>query len=109
MGRAFPQTCGLCAMTITLSYTDAFEEAIREQPDEAAHRLIYADWLEDHDDPGLAARGEFIRLQCEREWLDADDPRRADLLHREQELCDRFGRMWADPVKGLVRDYEFRR
>src|SRR5271163_2597898 len=109
MGRAFPQTCGLCAMTITLSYTDAFEEAIREEPNEAAHRLIYADWLQDHDDPLLAARGEFIRLQCEREWLDADDPRHRDLCSREHALLERFGSLWAASVKGLVGSYEFRR
>jgi uncharacterized protein (TIGR02996 family) len=96
-------------MAVSLTYTDAFEEAIREQPDEAAHRLIYADWLQDHDDPLLAARGEFIRLQCEREWISPDDPRQRELLRRERELWDRFGPLWADPVKSLVRSYEFRR
>jgi uncharacterized protein (TIGR02996 family) len=96
-------------MSITLSYTDAFEEAIREEPDEAAHRLIYADWLQDHDDSHLAARGEFIRLQCERERLPWDHPRQLDLRSREHALLERFGSLWAASIKDLVLSYEFRR
>jgi uncharacterized protein (TIGR02996 family) len=36
----------------------AFLQAILEQPRDAALRLIFADWLEEHDDP----RGELLRL-----------------------------------------------
>jgi uncharacterized protein (TIGR02996 family) len=39
----------------------AFLRAIKETPDDDTPRLIFADWLEDHDDP----RGEMIRLSCE--------------------------------------------
>jgi uncharacterized protein (TIGR02996 family) len=35
--------------------------AVCAQPDDDALRLIYADWLEDHDEPD---RAQFIRLQC---------------------------------------------
>lgn len=38
----------------------AFLSAIIENPWDDSLRLIYADWLEERDDP----RGEFIRLQC---------------------------------------------
>lgn len=96
-------------MALSLPYTDAFEQAIREEPDQSAHRLVYADWLEDLDDPVLAARGEFIRLQCQRECLKSDDPRKAACLSRERELWNRFGRVWATPVSELVGSYEFRR
>src|SRR5262245_4176194 len=34
--------------------------AIREEPDDDAPRLIYADWLEERGDP----RGEYLRLWC---------------------------------------------
>jgi uncharacterized protein (TIGR02996 family) len=38
----------------------AFLEAIIENPDDDAPRLIFADWLDEH---GQSDRGEFIRLQ----------------------------------------------
>jgi uncharacterized protein (TIGR02996 family) len=38
-------------------------QAILQEPDDDALRLIYADWVQDHGDPD---RAEFIRLQCER-------------------------------------------
>lgn len=41
---------------------DAFLADIIEHPDDDTPRLIYADWLEDHDQP---ERAEFIRVQCE--------------------------------------------
>ncbi len=41
---------------------DAFLRGIAETPDDAALRLVYADWLEDH---GHAARSEVVRV-CER-------------------------------------------
>ena len=39
-----------------------FIEAIRDAPEDDTHRLVYADWLEDHGD---SDRAEFIRVQCE--------------------------------------------
>ena len=36
----------------------AFLARIHATPDDVAPRLVYADWLEDNDDP----RGEFIRI-----------------------------------------------
>lgn len=88
---------------------EAFEQAVREEPDEPVHRLAYADWLLDCDDPVQSARGEFIRLQCELEEMAPDDARRRDALRREWELRECYGRVWAGPVKALVRSYEFRR
>jgi uncharacterized protein (TIGR02996 family) len=38
----------------------SFFEAIRQQPGDDTLRLVYADWVEEHDEP---ARAEFIRLQ----------------------------------------------
>jgi uncharacterized protein (TIGR02996 family) len=41
---------------------EPFLQTIAEEPDEDLHRLVFADWLEEH---GQAERAEFIRLQVE--------------------------------------------
>jgi uncharacterized protein (TIGR02996 family) len=43
-----------------MSEESAFLRAIREEPDDDAPRLVYADWLEERGDP----RGEYLRLWC---------------------------------------------
>jgi uncharacterized protein (TIGR02996 family) len=49
----------------------AFLRAIREDPEDPARRLVYADWLEERGDP----RGEYLRLACrERELRARIDP-----------------------------------
>src|SRR5438874_1642322 len=50
-----------------------FLQAIIESPDDDDHRLIFADWLEERDDP----RGEFIRVQVERARPGVDELREA--------------------------------
>ena len=60
----------------------AFLQAIAEEPDDDALRLIFADWLDERDDP----RGEFIRVQCELAGLAEDSAKRADLRDRERLL-----------------------
>jgi uncharacterized protein (TIGR02996 family) len=40
---------------------EAFLEAIREQPGDDTTRLVYADWLDDHDDP----RAKYLRLHVQ--------------------------------------------
>lgn len=42
-----------------MTHEEAFIQAICENPDDDAPRLMYADWLEERGDP----RGEFIRVQ----------------------------------------------
>ena len=42
-----------------MTHDEAFLQAIIDNPDDDAPRLIYADWLEERGDP----RGEFIRVQ----------------------------------------------
>jgi uncharacterized protein (TIGR02996 family) len=44
-----------------------FLRAIAEQPDDDTSRLVFADWLEEHEQ---AARAEFIRLQIELSRMD---------------------------------------
>ena len=75
--------------------------AILENPDEDTPRLMYADWLDEHDD---AARAEFIRLQCKladrlrREHVPADDPD----TKREFELQRQLGARWLAEMPALA-------
>lgn len=69
---------------------DAFLHDILAHPDDDAPRLIYADWLDERNDP----RGEFIRIQCALAQLNDDDPRRWPLELREQELLCEHETEW---------------
>jgi uncharacterized protein (TIGR02996 family) len=89
-----------------MSYTDAFLQAILNDPEDDTVRLIYADWLEERGDP----RGEFIRLQCRLAGLPVGHPERAALKRRERELLRKYAEEWSRPVNGLaVADWTFRR
>jgi uncharacterized protein (TIGR02996 family) len=56
----------------------AFLAAIRENPDDDTHRLVFADWLDEHGDP----RGAMIRLALERERTLTDSPRWKELCQQ---------------------------
>lgn len=43
----------------------AFRQAVLDQPGEDAHRLVYADWLDEHGDWADRLRAGFIRTQIE--------------------------------------------
>jgi len=66
---------------------------IRDHPDEDTPRLMYADWLEEHDDP---ARAEFVRAQCRlaergrHETVPPTDPDRQHELQLERQLGERW-------------------
>jgi uncharacterized protein (TIGR02996 family) len=74
-----------------MSKLQAFLEAIAANPEDDTARLVFADWLEERGDP----RGAFIRVQCALAGLPAEDPRRADLARKEQELFAAHGAAWA--------------
>lgn len=69
-----------------MAIEDAFLHDILAHPDDDAPRLIYADWLDEHNDP----RGEFIRVQCALAQLSDEDPHRWPLEQREQELLHEY-------------------
>src|SRR5262249_34738940 len=77
-------------MTPTMSQL-AFLAAIRENAEDDATRLVYADWLDEHGQPGNAERAELIRVQCALARLPPDDPGAASLLRREEELLAQCG------------------
>ncbi len=90
---------------------DGFIRAILEEPEEPEHALIYADWLEEHQE---TVRAELIRIQVVKEQLERGLPLNLlgdrtgpyiELCRRQSELAERAG-----PVARLPEDagYEFR-
>src|SRR5947208_542084 len=88
-----------------MSSHEAFLADVIDNPDDAP-RLVYADWLDEH---GEAERGELIRVQCRLARLGEADPSRAELERRERELLEAHGAKWAEPLRGLVHEFQFRR
>lgn len=90
-------------MIDTITNHAGFLEAICADPDDDVSRLVYADWLDEHDDPD---RAEFIRLQIAlasssivAERIAREQPERLNrlalnLLHHWQE--------WSGPAAELV-------
>jgi uncharacterized protein (TIGR02996 family) len=84
-----------------------FNVGILEEPDDDTHRLVYADWLDEHGDPD---RAEFIRVQCELTRLEGDDDptsaaqvRMAALQHREAVLLGSHRPAWTQPLPEWAR------
>ena len=73
-----------------MSEAEAFEQAIRANPDDGTAWRAYADWLAERDDP----RGEFMQVQIalENEELPADE--RKQLQSRENALLAAHEREW---------------
>src|SRR5687768_7933754 len=76
-----------------MSNTNGHGPFLREiiaAPDDDAPRLIYADWLDEHGDP----RGEFIRVQCEKDRRPWHDARYIELEEREQAILAVHNGKW---------------
>jgi uncharacterized protein (TIGR02996 family) len=70
---------------------EAFLRSIVAQPDDDTVRLVYADWLEEHDD---AEQASFIRSSMELHVLPPDDPRRSALAAKLEETGEARGKDW---------------
>jgi uncharacterized protein (TIGR02996 family) len=70
-----------------------FWHSILEAWEDDTPRLIYADWLDDHD---RAERAEIIRAQCAAARLPKDDPRRTELDQRARDLLIQLLGDWAE-------------
>src|SRR5262245_9090295 len=83
----------------------AFLERVCADPEDDGPRLVFADWLDERDDP----RGEFIRVQVALARLSAGDPRAIVLRDRESALLARYGTRWTERLRGVAAGPEFRR
>ena len=93
-----------------MTHEDAFLLDILDHPDDDTPRRVFADWLLDHQDPVLAARGEFIHAQCDLARLPQGSPRPPSLALREKQLLDAHGREWGSPYQRLgCHCWEYRR
>jgi uncharacterized protein (TIGR02996 family) len=63
---------------------EPFFRALTGDAGDTLRRLIFADWLDERDDP----RGEWVRLGCELDGLAENDDRRPALEAREQQLWE---------------------
>lgn len=95
--------------------------AIVENPDDIALRLIYADWCDERGDE----RGEFIRIQCELARQSNSAAATQALQQRQAQLLDQYRRDWNGAVhrrlaktpvcnrvhtrRGAIRRWEYRR
>ncbi len=73
----------------------AFLAAIRDAPADAAVRLVYADWLEEHGD----ARGELVRVEEEMRGLPAYSDRFWQLKTRRNELRAQAPSEWLQAMR----------
>lgn len=78
-----------------MSDADAFLDAIFAAPDDDLPRLVYADWLDEHDQP---ERAEFIRVECEAARTDRDSPAYPTLLRRSDRLRAAHLVRWFGPL-----------
>src|SRR5262249_39666688 len=88
-----------------MTKAEDFLNAILANPDDDGLRMVFADWLEERGDP----RGEFIRVQCELERMQPDDPRRPPLFARELALIRDNKDSWIGPFCRELFHWDFRR
>jgi uncharacterized protein (TIGR02996 family) len=88
---------------------DGFFHALQQDPDDNALRLVYADYLEDHGDMASSAHAELIRVQIELATLSPLHRRVAELTARQNELLDRWERVWLGSWTEVLDGWAFRR
>jgi uncharacterized protein (TIGR02996 family) len=73
---------------------DGFLSAIRQTPADDTARLVFADWLDEQDDPTCKAKADFIRLDLRMAALPEQSLHRARCLNRLQAFASFLGREW---------------
>jgi uncharacterized protein (TIGR02996 family) len=82
---------------------EVFLETIRQNPDEDAPRLVYADWLEEQGD----LRAEFLRLEVQRTHVDRLEPGRLAIRNRMKQLRAILDANWVAWVERTNRHLFF--
>lgn len=80
---------------------DAFIRAILSDPEDTTTRLVYADWLDDQDDP----RGQYLRLLSEAEARHRADPARVEALRRAEVIGEAHAEPYAPWFENFVRPW----
>jgi uncharacterized protein (TIGR02996 family) len=73
---------------------EAFLRAVADDPTDETTRLVYADWLDERDDP----RGEYIRLQVEIERTAPHTDRYVALRTRLKALRGHIDSIWVEAM-----------
>ncbi|MBA4186657.1 MAG: hypothetical protein C0467_01425 [Planctomycetaceae bacterium] len=91
-----------------MHFTDEqpFLDAIFARYHDDGPRLMYADFLDDSEEP---ERAELVRVQLALARLRDDHPRRAELAERQAELLTAHSAQWSEHLGHLVAGVEFRR
>ena len=84
---------------------EALVRAVFQNPDDDAARLVFADYLDENDQPDRAA---LIRVQVEKARLPARSDRARELAAEEKRLVARVRKAAVDPLPERMRA-EFRR
>src|SRR5207247_7893651 len=71
----------------------AFLRSIADAGEDNTARLVFSDWLEEHEE---TARAEFIRVQCDLAASGVPEERRHALRLRERALLDAHRRGWCE-------------
>ncbi|MFO0824110.1 MAG: TIGR02996 domain-containing protein [Gemmataceae bacterium] len=85
-----------------MSEERAFLKAIKKKPEDRTARLVYADWLQEHDDP----RGELIRIEEELPTLAIYSDRYWQLKPRRRELLKAADKPWLKQMGYGSTDYQ---
>ena len=80
----------------------AFLKAIRANPEDRTARFVYADWLQERDDP----RGELVRIETELPTLPIYSDRYWELKPRRRELLNAAGKPWLKQMGYGGTDYQ---
>ena len=88
---------------------DPLLQAVLDDPDDDAPRLVYADWLQERGRPGDEDRAEFIRLQVQLAGMEPGDPKRRALEKREEALRNVHETAWRGELPKWAWDVAFRR
>lgn len=76
-----------------------FQSAIVAERDDDTHRLVFADWLDDH---GESDRAAFLRAQIQLTRTEPWDPEYADLKACERRLLARNRDSWVEPIRPFL-------
>lgn len=82
-----------------------FLRSILETPDNDDLRLVFADWLDEQDDP----RGELMRVQVELSQRPASAAIRRRLEQRNRDILAHHSNRWLGPLKPHAGQFAFNR